>query len=153
MRIDSTEAGADDQAARVAAELGGRAVPLAEAEALVAAGHDGAGDGPATVAVAAPPARLAELLGALAAAGLPAAVRALLGSGDAALPDDDPARVDALRSALLPLGGQVVVRRATPRLADVVWPQADPVAHDLARAVRHRLDPAGVLAPGRVVPA
>jgi glycolate oxidase FAD binding subunit len=63
-----------------------------------------------------------------------------------------PAAVSALRSWAAARGGHLVVRRPTPALAAVAWPETN--AHtdgatDLMRAIKRALDPSGTLAPGR----
>src|SRR5581483_8296343 len=61
------------------------------------------------------------------------------------------ADVAALRAWVAQRGGHVVLRRATPELVPLVWPQPaeDDAAVDLMRSLKRAFDPLGTLAPGR----
>jgi glycolate oxidase FAD binding subunit len=99
------------------------------------------GDG-AVVGVGIPLPRLEELLRLVARHDGRLALRAGIGVGEARVP---PAALSAFADGVRALGGHVAPRRDAP-LPTV----HDPVALDLMRAVKRRLDPAGTLAPGRL---
>jgi glycolate oxidase FAD binding subunit len=144
VRFDSSEAGAGVQADRVAHDVGGRILSEAEATALYAsvAGSPWAGEG-TVCAVAVLPSRAVALLSTLSTTCDAIAWRPLLGIGELrCAPDAVGAVVEAVRAA----GGRFVVRRgATPSAGTV----DDPVALQLMRSVKLRLDPARTLSPGR----
>jgi glycolate oxidase FAD binding subunit len=111
-----------------------------------------------------PPARLAEVLAAVAdaaaATGLPAPVRgsaglAVLHTGLPAGAEPGPVAgfVARLREQIGPPEGSVVVRHApaTVRAAVDLWGPVDPAALALMRRVKDQFDPDHRLAPGRFV--
>jgi hypothetical protein len=99
-------------------------------------------------AVGVPPARLVDLLHLARSHDAELVARAGVCVGEVRLADD-AAVVRAFRAGVEHLGGHVVLRRSSEATAGLVWPELDPVAADLMRAVKVRLDPAGTLAPGR----
>jgi glycolate oxidase FAD binding subunit len=150
VRVESSAEGAERQAA-LAAGLAPGARVLEEAEASARWAAHGTrpwgGDG-AVAALGVPPSRLVELLRLARELEAELVLRAPLGIGEVRVAGDRAA-VTALRAGVEALGGHLALRRAPAELADLVWPALDPVAADLMRAVKARLDPAGTLAPGR----
>jgi glycolate dehydrogenase FAD-binding subunit len=142
------------QAAAAAALLGAQGTPAESAWATPSIG-----DGDAELAIATLPAELPAVIRAVAEAAGPLAPRlwgqAAVGALSLALGGDEDAQAEAiaaLRRALAPRGGRVVVRRASPALkrrADVWGPPGD--ALKLMRRVKRQFDPQGTLSPGRFV--
>jgi glycolate oxidase FAD binding subunit len=160
VRVEGTEHGAAAQAATLleaARAVAPRARELDAGEADRAWGYAEtcvwAGDPVDPVAnVAVPRTELAALLQRLAGVTHVAVALPSHGVADVRLPAATaPADVASLRSWVQHRGGNVVLRRATPALAGVVWPQVgeDDVALDLMRSLKRSLDPQGTLAPGR----
>ncbi|HZS15968.1 MAG TPA: FAD-binding oxidoreductase [Candidatus Dormibacteraeota bacterium] len=102
--------------------------------------------------LALPRSELAALLGRLEATPHVAAVLPSCGAAEVRLPAGmSPVDLQALRDWVARRGGHLTLRRSTPPLADLVWPQpaAGDVALDLMRSLKQALDPGGLLAPGR----
>ncbi len=146
VRVASTAAGAEAQVALLR-EL----APLDELDA--AAGETlvdehlrfpfgGTG---AVLGVGVRPSDLAALLTAVAEAGGAFVGRAALVAGDVVLPDADPERIARLVAAVHALGGTVQARR-TPAAHELATASPAPAIVTIERALRDRLDPAGVLA-------
>jgi glycolate oxidase FAD binding subunit len=150
VRVESSEDGAERQAALAAGLApGARVLAADEADARWAAHATRPwGGGGVVAAIGVPPARLGDLLALADRHGAEAVVRAHVGVGELRL-DDDPERVRALRADVEALGGHAALRRSTPATDALVWPDLDPVAEELMRAVKRQLDPTGTLAPGR----
>jgi glycolate oxidase FAD binding subunit len=144
VRFDSSEQGAALQAEHVTRSAGGRVLSEQEAASLAAtvAGTPWQGSGN-VAAVAVLPSRIAELLTALSGGMCESfVVRPLLGTGEVrCAPDSTSAVATAVRNA----GGRLAMRRGDG--ADVA--AVDDVAVDLMRSLKHRLDPAATLSPGR----
>jgi FAD/FMN-containing dehydrogenase len=150
VRVESSPEGAERQAALAAGLApGARVLEADEADARWAAhaGRPWGGEG-VVAAVGVPPSRLVDVLALARRLDAELVLRAPLGVGEARVAPDR-ATVAALREGVEALGGHVALRRAPAELDDLVWPALDPVAADLMRAVKARLDPAGTLAPGR----
>jgi glycolate oxidase FAD binding subunit len=96
-------------------------------------------DAPIVAEAAVAPSRLARLVEELPA------YRALMGVGFAWVPFDDDAELRAFRSRVAKLGGIAPVIRGPGGLGDGAVP-----APDVQRRVKDAMDPAGILAPGRM---
>jgi glycolate oxidase FAD binding subunit len=143
VRIASTAAGAAAQAASAAALApAARRLDDDEAAALwLRLGRqpwDGEG---AVLGVGVPLTALADLLELTVTTGAALALRAGVGVGEARLP---PPAATAFAAGVERLGGHVAVRRRAGVAALRSTP-ADPVAGELAAALKGRFDPAGVL--------
>lgn len=159
VRIEGTEAGAQAQAAALLEATRGEALvrELDASEADRAWSYAETcvwgGDPADPVAnVALPRTELAALLERLGSVAHVAVALPSHGVADVRLPATTaPADVASLRAWVHHRGGHVVLRRSTPALAAVAWPQVagDDVAVDLMRSVKRALDPHGTLAPGR----
>jgi len=146
VRFDSSEQGAEVQAKRVTAEIGGRALEgrdeTAMTDALAGSAWQGSGD---LAALAVLPSRVGELLTSMSGGICDTVVlRPLLGTGEVRFP---PAEADAVRAAVRNAGGRLLIKRGDEEPVGV----ADDVALDLMRSVKRRLDPAGTLSPGRQI--
>jgi glycolate oxidase FAD binding subunit len=144
IRFDSSARGAALQAERVTQSAGGRVLGDEEAESMAAtlAGTPWQGSGN-VAAIAVAPSRTAELLTALSGGMCESlVVRPPLGTGDVRFTPDS---VNDVATAVRNAGGRLAMRRGDG--ADVG--NVDDVALDLMRSVKHRLDPAGTLSPGR----
>ncbi len=144
VRFDSSVEGAAVQAERVTHAAGGR--ELGEQEAVsMATAHEGTpwhGSG-SVGAIAVLPSRAAALLTALSGGTCEALVfRPLLGTGELRFA---PEATSDVAAAVRNAGGRLVMRRGDG--ADTG--ANDDVALDLMRSVKHGLDPAGTLSPGR----
>jgi glycolate oxidase FAD binding subunit len=144
VRFDSSLQGAAVQAERVTRSAGGRVLDPLEAEstteALATAPWQGSGS---VAAIAVLPSRSAALLSALCGGTCEALVlRPLLGTGEVRCAPDATSDVAA---AVRKNGGRLAMRRGDGAAVAV----DDVVALDLMRSVKHRLDPAGTLSPGR----
>jgi glycolate oxidase FAD binding subunit len=149
VRVDSSEEGADRQAATIVARAGGRL--LTESDAIAHSAHLARRpwDGPGVIAgMAVPPTRLAELLAVCAEFAVEAIVRGLVPAGEARL-SQDRREVIAMRTAVERLGGNLALHRAPEADADLTWPAREGTDVDLMRAVKQQFDPAGILSPGR----
>jgi glycolate oxidase FAD binding subunit len=144
VRFDSSAQGAAVQAEHVTHALGGRVLGEQEAESVASrlAGSPWQGSG-SVGAFAVLPSREAALLDALSGGTCEALVlRPLLGTGEIrCAPDSFGDVATAVRNA----GGRLAMRRGDHAAVGAV----DSVALDLMRSVKHRLDPAGTLSPGR----
>jgi glycolate oxidase FAD binding subunit len=144
VRFDSSARGAAVQAEHVVRSAGGRVLDPPEAAAMAAshAGSPWQGSGD-VAAIAVLPSRAAALLAALSGGTCEAIVlRPLLGTGEIRCAPDATGLVAA---AVRNSGGRLVMRRGDGADVD----SDDGVALDLMRSVKHRLDPAGTLSPGR----
>jgi glycolate oxidase FAD binding subunit len=149
VRVDSSEEGAARQAATIIGAAGGRELTESEATGLWARLAHRPWDGPGVVAgVAVPATRLAELLAVCSDLAGEAIIRALVPAGEARLPEDR-GTVIAMRTAVEALGGHLALHRAPAGVGGLAWPARDGAEVDLMRSVKHQLDPAGVLSPGR----
>ncbi len=160
VRVEGTEQGAAAQAAALV-EATRAAAPLVrtldEAEAAKAWDYAEScvwgGDPVDPVAnVALPRTEIAALLDRLAAVPHVAVALPAVGVCEVRLPaSTGAADVASLRAWAAQRGGHVVLRRATPELVPLVWPQhaEDDAAVDLMRSLKRALDPVGTLAPGR----
>lgn len=154
----------DAQVADVAARSGAGRLPDDAARRAWERLHGGPGEAVLCLRVSAPPAALADAWRALeaarAAAGrapLTARVGVLTGVGhlwgDAQAPDADAAFVAAARAEVEARDGALVLERAPLALrARVGAFGRPPEAAARMRAVKAALDPAGILAPGRLLP-
>jgi glycolate oxidase FAD binding subunit len=144
VRFDSSAQGAAVQAERVSQALGGRILGEEETESMGAAlaGAPWLGSG-SVAAIAMLPVRTAALLDSLSAGTCEALVlRPLMGTGEIRFaPDATSAVATAVRNA----GGRLAMRRGDGTAIG----SDDEVAVGLMRSVKHRLDPAGTLSPGR----
>ena len=143
VRFDSSERGADEQAQRVARDVGGR-VLAADEETVMTEGLAGSPwPGAGTIcAVAMLPSRLAEFLSSMSAT-----CEALV-FGRSGFDSARPGGAGRCPAAVRRVDGRLVVRRGDGISAGDV---ADPVALDLMRSVKRQLDPALTLSPGRHV--
>ncbi len=144
VRFDSSAQGAALQAERVTRTAGGRVLSDQEAESMGAAlaGTPWQGSG-SVAAIAVLPSRTAQHLRPLSGGMCESlVVRPLLGTGEVRFAPDSTSDVTA---AVRDAGGRLAMRRGDG--ADVG--PVDGVALDLMRSVKHRLDPAGTLSPGR----
>jgi glycolate oxidase FAD binding subunit len=96
-------------------------------------------EAPIVAEAAVAPSRLGELAGKVDT------YRALMGVGVAWLPFDDEAALAAFRSRVAELGGIAPVVRGRGGLGQSVLPAAD-----VQRRIKEAMDPAGILAPGRM---
>ncbi|HUZ68857.1 MAG TPA: FAD-binding oxidoreductase [Candidatus Saccharimonadales bacterium] len=144
VRFDSSPEGAAVQAERVTQAAGGRVLDQQEAESTAAALATTPWQGSGSVAgIAVLPSRSASLLTALSGGTCEALVlRPLLGIGEVCCAPDSTSDVAA---AVRKSGGRLAMRRGDGANVGV----DDGVALDLMRSVKHRLDPAGTLSPGR----
>lgn len=144
VRFDSSVQGAAVQAERVTRTAGGRVLDPEEAESTTAALATAPWQGSGSVAaIAVLPSRSAALLSALSGGTCEALVlRPLLGTGEVRWAPDSTSDVAA---AVRNSGGRLAMRRGDGAAVAV----DDDVALDLMRSVKHRLDPAGTLSPGR----
>jgi len=154
VRIDGTEDGVAAQVATLRhAQPGARPLDAEEAAAAWARASNVTGSpdtGAPVAAIAVPRTQLAALLDRLGTAAERAVVLPSLGVAEARLPADaTPAQVTALRDWAGSAGGHLTLRRPSPAVAQVTWPDADGAALDLMRSVKHSLDPTATLAPGR----
>jgi glycolate oxidase FAD binding subunit len=146
VRFESSERGAQVQAERVVHELGGRVLADGEETAMTAALAGSPWPGPGTVgAVAMLPSRVPEFLSSMSATCDALALRPLLGTGEVRVAPD---ALEVVRTAVRQVDGRLVVRRGRGVSAGDV---DDAVALDLMRSVKHQLDPARTLSPGRQV--
>ncbi len=146
VRFDSSELGATVQAERVTHELGGRILAGHEEADLASqvAGSPWTGEG-LVAAVALLPSRIGEFLSSMSATCDAVALRPLLGTGEVRFAPD---ALEMVASAVRTAGGRLTVRRGS---AGTTHRAEDSVALDLMRSVKHRLDPARTLSPGRLV--
>jgi glycolate oxidase FAD binding subunit len=149
VRVDSSEEGAERQAATIIAAAGGRVLTESEAIGLSARLAHRPWDRPGVIAaVTVPPTRLAELLQVCADFASEAIVRGLVPAGEARLPQDS-GDVIAMRTAVELLGGHLALHRAPAAVAELAWPAREGAEVDLMRSLKQQLDPAGILSPGR----
>ena len=146
VRFDSSERGADVQARRVTAEIGGRVLQrpdeLAMTDELVGSVWRGLGD---VAALAVLPSHVGPLLTSMSGGICDAIVlHPLLGTGEVRFPSVE---VEAVRAAVRNAGGRLLTRRGDEQPGG----SPDDVALDLMRSVKRRLDPAGTLSPGRYI--
>jgi glycolate dehydrogenase FAD-binding subunit len=155
VRIEAASASSAAEQARHACSVAAGARTLAEddADALWRDHARRPWDGDGVVAgVGVPPAALAPLVAVAERHSASLALRAAVGVGEVRLPGDADA-VLAFRAAVEALGGHVLLHRAPPDLARRALPSHDPVALELMRAVKHRLDPHGTLPHRLFTPA
>jgi glycolate oxidase FAD binding subunit len=149
VRVDSSEEGAERQAATIVAGAGGRELTESEAIELRARLAHRPWDRPGVIAgVAVSTTRLAELLQVCSDCASEAIVHGLVASGEARLPQETGA-VIAMRTAVERLGGHLALHRAPAAVAHLAWPDREGAEVDLMRSLKQQLDPAGILAPGR----
>lgn len=152
VRIESTTAGAEAQAAEAAALLGdeARIVDADEGDALLDRSRSSAlhAEGP-VIAVGVLPRALPDLAHAVERAGARLSARALLVAGEVCLPDADPDRLRGLVERVRDLGGNVLPRHLPSDLANLVPGPNDAGARIVSAALKRELDPSGILAPGR----
>jgi glycolate oxidase FAD binding subunit len=144
VRLDGTEAGVAAQAAAV----GGEPRPDAVWEEVRTAVWREPATPVAVLGV--PRTRVAALLDRLDGVAERAVALPSLGLVEARLhAHTTRADVEALRTWAESVDGHLTVRRPTPELAAVAWPQRDDPALDLMRSLKRALDPDSTLAPGR----
>lgn len=152
VRIESTPAGADAQAAHVVdlAGAGTRIVTDDEGDELLEDLRQRTldGDDPA-IAVGVLPTRLPDLARAVSDAGAQLTARALLTAGEVCLADADPDRLRDLVARIRDLDGTVRPRRLPTSLHELVPGPDDIGARLVSASLKRELDPAGILAPGR----
>jgi glycolate oxidase FAD binding subunit len=147
VRLEAANADSAAEQVRRACALatGARALAEDEAAALWAAHARRPWDGDGVVAgLGVPPAALERLLGLAERHGAALALRAAVGVGEARLASDAD-DVLAFRAGVEALGGHLLLHRAPADLARRALPVRDPVALDLMRAVKDRLDPGATL--------
>ncbi len=146
VRFDSSERGAEIQAQRVTRDVGGRILAAPEELATIEALAGSTWQGPGSVgALAVLPSRIGELVTSMSGGTCDALVlRPLLGTGDVRFAPD---AAEAVRAAVRNAGGRLAMRRGDEPAID----DCDPVALDLMRSVKRRLDPAATLSPGRQI--
>lgn len=149
IRVESTRAAAEDQSRQIATAVAGRLLDPVAAEALEATlkGRPWEGIG-AVAGIGVPASRVGALLELCSDLAEECVVRARAGVAEALLREDAEVVV-TLRGEVERLGGHLSLRRAGPDLAGMAWSAAPREAVELMRSVKARLDPGGVLAPGR----
>jgi len=155
-RVDGSEDGVAAQLAALQAQPrtgpAPRVLDPAEAaQAWTRAARSADRDTAAPVAaIAIPRTELPALLERLGGAAEHAVVLPSLGVAEARLPlHAAAADIVALRTWAESLGGHLTLRRPSPALASLTWPDADPVGLDLMRSLKRSLDPTATLSPGR----
>jgi glycolate oxidase FAD binding subunit len=145
VRFDSSEQGAAVQAERVTHDLGGRILSEDDTSALVTAVAESPWTGTGVVAaIALLPSRTGEFLSSMSATCDATALHPLLGTGEVRFPVET---LEVVRKAVRATGGHITIRRGDVSAGDT----DDSTALDLMRSVKHQLDPARTLSPGRQV--
>ena len=154
VRLESSEQALAAQVeALVALAPGARRLGSAEAVAMWEGVSRRPWHGEGVVAgVGVPPARVGRLLALAEAASATVGLRLALGVGELRL-DAGADGIATLRAAVETLGGQLALRRAPAALQALAYGDRDPVALDLMRAVKQRLDPGAVLPSRLFAPA
>jgi glycolate oxidase FAD binding subunit len=144
VRFDSSEQGAIVQAERVTRDVGGRVLAGGDATALAASLAGAPWTGPGLVAaVATLPSRSGAFLSSLSATCDAVAWRPLLGTGEMRFAAET---LETVRTAVRTAGGRLAIRRGGAISSDE---EDNDVAVSLMRSVKHQLDPARTLSPGR----
>lgn len=144
VRFDSSVQGAAVQAEHVTQSAGGRILTPEEADSMATAlaGTPWQGSG-SVAAIAVLPTRAQVLLTALSGGTCEALVlRTVLGTGEVRFAPDS---MNAVATAVRNAGGRLAMRRGDGTDVHI----DDDVALHLMRSLKHRLDPAGTLSPGR----